>query len=155
MNTIRHWIAAAIFACIGSASWGQPSGAGNDDPCAAVRAALRQAGTDSANVVSFGNDELLACLRKGGNAMMLVDDTDAEIWGVGESGAKGDGWIAVFNKSTDTETVFVVSHEEMGLQTCPGNYALLDVLGDSPLRMGQEVKVKPRGVLFIRYRSLD
>lgn len=86
---------------------------------------------------------------------MLVDDTDAEIWGVSENGTKDDGWIAVFNKSDETETVFVVSHEEMGLQTCPGNYALIDVLGGGGLHMGQEVTVRPKGVLFIRYRSLD
>lgn len=86
---------------------------------------------------------------------MLVNDTDAEIWGVSENGTKDDGWIAVFNKSDEAETVFVVSHEEMGLQTCPGNYALIDVLGGGGLHMGQEVTVRPKGVLFIRYRSLD
>lgn len=154
MGKFRQWIAAAAFMLIGSASWAQAAGQ-EPDQCAAVRAALRQEGTDSTAVVLCGNEELLTCFRKGGKAMMLVDDPDAEIWGVSENGSKDDGWIAVFNKSADAESVFVVSHEEMGLQTCPGNYALLDVWGRGPLRMGQEVTVKPKSVLFIRYRSLD
>lgn len=153
MKYMKVWLAASVFALFGSASFAQT--VEEADRCAAVRAALRQEGTDSAAVVSFGNDDVLACFRKGGKAMMLVDDTDAEIWGVSENGTRDDGWVAVFNKSGETETVFVVSHEEMGLQTCPGNYALFDVLGGCQLHMGQEVTVRPKGVLFIRYRSLD
>lgn len=154
MGNLKHWIVAAAFVFIGGASWAQTP-VPQPDHCAAVRAALRQDGADSTALVAYDNDELLTCFRKGGKAMMLVDDTDAEIWGVSENGTKDDGWIAVFNKSDEAETVFVVSHEEMGLQTCPGNYALIDVLGGGGLHMGQEVTVRPKGVLFIRYRSLD
>lgn len=153
MPKIRLFLAIASFAFLGSAAFAQ--NAGDTDRCAAVRAAMRQDGADSTAVISCDNDELLTCFRKGGKAMMLVDDPEAEVWGVSETGAKDDGWIAVFNRSDKQEYIFVVTHDELGLQTCPGNYALLDVWGDDQLRMGQEVPVKPGGVLLIRYRSLD
>lgn len=153
MKYMKVLLVALAFASLGSASFAQT--ATETDQCSAVRAAMRQAGTDSTAVISCDNDELLTCFRKGGKAMMLVDDPEAEVWGVSETGAKDDGWIAVFNRSDKEEYIFVVTHEELGLQTCPGNYALLNVWGDDQLRMGQEVPVKPKGVLFIRYRSLD
>ena len=153
MKYMKVLLAALAFASLGSASFAQT--AKEVDQCSAVRAAMRQAGTDSTAVISCDNDELLTCFRKGGKAMMLVDDPEAEVWGVSETGAKDDGWIAVFNRSDKEEYIFVVTHEELGLQTCPGNYALLNVWGEDQLRMGQEVPVKPKGVLFIRYRSLD
>ena len=57
--------------------------------------------------------------------------------------------------SLSEETVFAVSHAEMGLHTCPGNYSLFHVLGGYPLKMDQEVTIAPKGVLFIRYLSRD
>lgn len=153
MKYIRVLLAVSVFALLGSASFAQT--VEEADRCAAVRAALRQEGADSTAVISCDNDELLTCFRQGGRAMMLLDDPEAEIWGVSENGTRDDGWIALFNKSPEAETVFVMSHEELGLQTCPGNYSLFDVFGDNPLRMGQEVTVRPKGVLFVRYRSLD
>lgn len=153
MKYMKVLLVALVFASLGSASFAQT--AAETDQCSVVRAAMRQAGTDSTAVISCDNDELLTCFRKGGKAMMLVDDPEAEVWGVSETGAKDDGWIAVFNRSDKEEYIFVVTHEELGLQTCPGNYALLNVWGEDQLRMGQEVPVKPKGVLFIRYRSLD
>ena len=110
---------------------------------------------DSFSLNLLTNPEMLACNRNGVVGELLSEDGSMEIWGAHERQAKDDGWIAIFNRNPESATIFVVSHEDLGLQTCPGNYALIDVWGGGPLRMGQEVDIAPDGVLFIRYRSLD
>ena len=151
----RPWILVALFLLIGSVAWGQTPEKKEVAPDAAVRAALRLEGTDSPAVAEYGADELIACFRQGGKAALLMDTPSKEVWSVSENGPADNGWVAVFNKSGEEETVFAVSHAEMGLHTCPGNYSLFHVLGGYPLKMDQEVAIAPTGVLFIRYLSLE
>ena len=153
--TRRPWNLVALFLLIGSAAWGQTPEKKEVAPDAAVRAALRLEGTDSTAVAEYGDDELIACFRQGGKAALLMDTPSKEVWSDSENGPVDNGWVAVFNKSGEEETFFAVSHAEMGLHTCPGNYSLFHVLGGYPLKMDQEVTIAPKGVLFIRYLSLE
>lgn len=110
---------------------------------------------DSLSLRLLTDAEMLACNANGVVGELLSAEGAVEVWGVRERGDGDNGWIAVFNRNKDAGAVFVVSHDELGLKTCPGNYALADVWGGRALRMGQEVEVAPDGVLFVRYRSLD
>lgn len=110
---------------------------------------------DSISLALLTNSEMLACNRNGVTGRLLSEDAGIETWETREQGKQNDGWIGVFNRNPDRTIAIIISHEDLGLQTCPGNYNLFDIWNDKSLHWGEQVNIAPDDVLFIRYRSLD
>ncbi len=105
---------------------------------------------DDFSLMLITDPEMLACNQNGVMSSFMLEADGLETWKVDKRGAKGEGWIGVFNR-TDQKTEFELTAERLGLDSA--SYTLTDVWSDKEKPFAHTVKLGPNGVLFVKFES--
>jgi alpha-galactosidase len=105
---------------------------------------------DAFSLSLITNPEMLACNQNGVMGSLMFEEGGLETWKVEKKGAKGEGWIGVFNR-TSRKKEFKIIPEILGLDG--SGYTLADVWSDEKKIMGQTIKLNANGVLFVKFEG--
>jgi len=100
------------------------------------------------------NKDMIACNQNGVMGKLVVEGKGIEVWKAPQKGAKLAGWLGVFNRTDQTNTV-TLTPEMLGLKGS-GRLTCRDIWADETFILNAQTApkavIKPNGVIFLRYQ---
>jgi len=108
---------------------------------------------DNHSLKLITNKDMIACNQNGVMGRLVGESRGVEIWNAPQKGAKRAGWIGVFNRTdqanTVTLTLDLLDLKRSGPLTCR------DIWGDETFiltaQTAPKIVIEPNGVIFLRY----
>lgn len=93
--------------------------------------------------------DMLACNQNGVMGSLVHDEDGIETWKTPKQGVENQGWIGVFNRTAETQTV-TLSKALLGLEGHV-DYSLRDIWNNQAIEFSMPASIAGNGVVFIAY----
>ncbi len=97
------------------------------------------------------NRDVLACNQNGVTGSFQCSRDSIDVWKTTKRSSAGSGWIGLFNRSGQAQSVVTLTLQDLGLPQA--NYRFRNIWSSEPFSLGQTVSVDPNDVCFIEYLS--
>lgn len=103
---------------------------------------------DEFSLTLITHPEMLACNQNGVMGSLRYEAKGLETWRADKQGTQNSGWIGIFNRTAE-EAPVELTPETLGLGHTA--YRLFDVWGKCQRDFGQNVRLAPHTVLFLKF----